>query len=72
MRGNIIGMQILWVACSAGSSGLWYSTDGMSWTQVTTNYIYYFNDVYYANGIWVACSRTNGLWYSSLENADVL
>ena len=45
--------------------GLYYSTDGMSWTKsnITTVGI---ADIYNANGLWVACSNDNsGLYYST-------
>ena len=48
--------------CVAGGSGLWYSTDGMTWSRsnVTSGT---FSSVYYANGLWVAGGP--GLWYST-------
>ena len=54
----------IWVAGSSGA-GLYYSTDGMAWTQsnvASGN----FRAVYYANGIWVTgSSGGNGLYYST-------
>lgn len=56
----------LLVACN--SKGLWYSlypiTNGQSWSQSNIVDIS-FNKVTYANGMWVACSVDNGLYYST-------
>ena len=54
----------IWVAGSVYNGGLWWSSDGKTWTQSnkTDNSFY---TVYYANGIWVAGSNSRtGLWYS--------
>ena len=51
----------IWVAASI-DDGIYYSIDGKTWTQsnIETGQ---FNNVYNANGIWVATSN-NGLYYS--------
>ncbi len=48
------------------SSGLSYSTDGITWTQsnITTGYNYYGYYPIFANGLWVI-SLNNGLYYST-------
>ncbi|MBR4025954.1 MAG: hypothetical protein IKJ01_00155 [Lachnospiraceae bacterium] len=52
----------IWLATST-YNGLWYSTDGKTWSKVCTEK---FNKVYNANGLWVALSSANkGLWYSN-------
>ena len=58
----------IWVAGSSGN-GLYYSTDGKTWTQSNITSISigsagYNEDLYYSNGIWVAGSNT-GLYYST-------
>ena len=54
----------IWVAGSK-NNGLYYSTDGMTWTR-SNNTSNTFNCVYYDNGIWVAGSDSNkGLYYST-------
>jgi photosystem II stability/assembly factor-like uncharacterized protein len=46
----------IWVA--VGQYGLFYSTDnGVTWLQ--SNISYTFNNIYYGNGVWVACTYTN-------------
>ena len=55
----------IWVAGSFNNNnGLYYSTDGKSWTQsnVTSGTFY---SVYYDNGLWVAGSYYYGLYYST-------
>ena len=57
----------IWVVASDNGGGLYYSTDGKTWTQsnMTTGS---FDSVYNANGIWVSCiySRdTNIIYYST-------
>ena len=48
----------LWVAGGAlglgSTTGLWWSTDGRTWTQGTGGTNETFSCIYYANGIWVA------------------
>ena len=54
----------LWVAgAGASGNGLYYSTDGKTWTQsnITSGY---FKCAYNANGIWVVGSSDKGLYYS--------
>ena len=53
----------IWVAGS-NSTGLYYSTDGKTWTQsnITSGR---FTTVYNANGIWVAGGSNTGLYYST-------
>ena len=53
----------VWVAGCTGTKGLYYSTDGMTWTQSNVTSVT-GNSVYYANGIWVAGSG-KGLYYST-------
>jgi hypothetical protein len=54
----------LWQACT--SSGLWWSTDGKTWTHGTgANTSYAFNTVFYSDGIWIAGSDGYGLWKST-------
>ena len=52
----------IWVAAS--SNGLYYSTNGMTWTQSNGNVTGSFDTVYNANGIWVTGGSTAGLYYS--------
>ena len=52
-----------WVAGSDGGKGLYYSTNGKTWTQSNVKSDS-FNSVYYANGIWVAGSGS-ALYYST-------
>ena len=56
----------IWVAGS-GNRGLYYSQDGITWTQSNlTSGI--FNTATYANGIWVASSGSSrGLYYSDIN-----
>ena len=55
----------IWVAGSNSDNGLYYSADGMTWTQSNqTNGG--FRPVYYANGIWITGSSGNGLYYSKI------
>ena len=57
----------IWVAGS-NAHGLWWSTDGKSWTQETGDDILTVQTIYtvhYANGIWVAGSSGYGLWWST-------
>ena len=51
----------IWVAGSTGGNGLYWSTDGKTWTQGLSSG--YFYAVYYANGIWVA-GGSSGLYWS--------
>ena len=51
-----------WVAASI--NGLYYSTDGKSWTQSNITSVR-FNSVYYGNNIWVAGGYYYGLYYST-------
>lgn len=55
----------IWVAFSI-DQGLWWSTDGKSWTKSTTVEIssYGFRSAYYLNGIWIAGSDGHGIWWS--------
>ena len=55
----------IWVL-SKNNSGLYYSTDGKTWTQSNANNGTFY-DIHYANGIWVACSGISitGLYYST-------
>lgn len=53
----------IWVAAGYDSTGLYYSLDGMTWTQSNITSIT-VGTVCYANGIWVACSYDNGIYYS--------
>ena len=54
----------LWVACSEGSKGLYYSTDGKTWVQsnITKGNFKY---VYCVDGLWVAGATSNGIYYST-------
>ena len=54
----------IWVACG---SGLYYSTDGITWTRNSNNIASEnFNYVYNANSLWVLSSKSNkGLYYST-------
>ena len=53
----------IWVACSNGT-GLYYSTDGMTWAQSNiTSGIFYYSK--YGNGTWVASSDSTGIYYST-------
>ena len=57
----------IWVAGNGSAHGIWWSTDGKSWTQgtgdnITNNTVY---TVYYANDIWVAGTYSAGLWWST-------
>ena len=55
----------IWVACCTNTnSGLFYSTDGKTWTK--SNVTVYMNTTYNANGIWVVASDNGGgLYYST-------
>ena len=56
----------IWVAV-AHNQGIWWSTDGVNWTQsnITTDNA---NAVYYADGIWVVgCSGSDAKIYWSLD-----
>lgn len=56
----------LWVTGrGSGGDGLYWSTDGKSWTKGSGGGSYTFNAVYGANGMWVACSDSHGLWWST-------
>ena len=52
---------------AVGTTSCWWSTDGKAWTQTSTTDIqsYSFENVYYANGLFVAGSVNHGLWYST-------
>lgn len=56
----------IWVAGGNVGNGLYYSSDGTTWTasNITTGS---FNYLYYSNGVWIACgkSSSNGLYYST-------
>ncbi|MDR2304288.1 MAG: hypothetical protein LBE10_06845 [Treponema sp.] len=57
-----------WIAGGSDNNGLWYSVDGMSWTQSTiTSGAFY--SLSHANGKWVAGSSGNGLYYSTDNGA---
>ena len=45
--------------------GLWYSSDGDAWTQVTVGATLNFTAVKYANGIWLTGATTEGLFLST-------
>ena len=53
----------VWVACTP-LEGLYYSTDGMTWTQsnITSGRFY---QAYYSNGVWFACSYSDGIYSST-------
>lgn len=60
----------MWVLCNAEwRKGLYYSTDGKTWTQINTVLNDYFYTVYNADGIWVAGSNY-GLYYSESYIAE--
>ena len=54
----------LWVAGEAnGASGLWYSTDGKTWTQSNLTDVM-INSICHADGLWMACGSNNTVVYS--------
>ena len=60
----------LWVAASA-QDGLYYSSDGKSWTKGNNVYAdATFSCIYYANGVWVAFSDVQGYKNSLVYSID--
>ena len=70
-RHSIYYASGIWVACIHNydnNGGLYYSTDGKTWTQSNVNNIGFY-EAYNANGIWVACGSNSsntgkGIYYS--------
>lgn len=60
----------IWIAGS-NTQGLWYSSDGKSWTQSSGSGVTNksFADAYFANGTWVAGSTIP--YYSNYSNANL-
>jgi len=56
----------IWVATS--SVGIWYSTDGFTWTKsnITSGS---YDDVVYADGVWCAISESN-VSYGLVRSTD--
>ena len=63
----------MWVA-SSEAYGLWWSTDGKTWTHGSSTaliYNYRFYNANYANGMWVASSYVHGIYYSDISDLQL-